>query len=74
MDRVVVTRYVLGFAFMQVCAVKDVTDEEILEVANAKNPSGTEMGWVRVHRESEEHRAPVTCDEHVERTHFLVSC
>ena len=72
MARVVITRSVLGFAFMQVCAVKDVTDEEILEVANVQNPSGTELGWVRVHRG--EDKTLVQCLDDPGRLHFIVSC
>ncbi len=54
MDRVVVTIPFSGICYMQVCAVSDATDEEILEVANSKNPSGTTNGWVEVAREDYE--------------------
>ena len=35
MERVVVSREFMGLFSMQVCAVKDATDEEILEVCRA---------------------------------------
>ena len=45
MDRVVVTNMWCGIVHMQVCAVEDATDNEILVVCNRKNPSGTTNGW-----------------------------
>lgn len=59
---------------MQVCAIKDATDEEILEVCNKENPSGTSGGWLEVVREGEENMLPVTCEDHPERVHYLVVC
>jgi hypothetical protein len=50
-ERVVVTRAFLGICHMQVCAVADATDEEILTTCNSQNPSGTSGGWSRVIRE-----------------------
>jgi hypothetical protein len=86
MERVVVTRNMAGgglmlICHMQVCAVKDATDEEILEVCNRENPSGTTNGWVRVIRsigEDDEMLSdgylPVECDDDADRLHFMVGC
>ena len=81
MDRVVITRPVVGIGAMQVCAISDATDEEILEVCNRENPSGTTCGWgtvVRKHLEPNicipKNNAPVTCADDLGRTHFLVLC
>ena len=71
--RVIVTRPVIGFAHMQVCAVADATDEEILSVCNSENPSGTSHGWTGVIRE-EGVQGPIQCATDPKRTHFLVSC
>lgn len=38
MDRVLVIRTFVGICHMQVCAVNDATDEEILAVCNHANP------------------------------------
>lgn len=86
MERVVVTRAMLNpkeaglyaLAFMQVCAVEDATDDEILTVCNRENPAGTTNGWSRVVRTVEDERAaallPVTCEDDENRKHFLVAC
>lgn len=76
LPRVLVTNPFVGICHMQVCAVSDATDEEILRVSNLENMSGTSQGWGCVHREGDEdERArPVQCGDHPERTHFLVSC
>lgn len=73
MDRVSITQCVVGICFMQVCAVNNATDEEILEVCNRENPSGTINGWVGVVREGRK-EGPVKCDKYEDRTHFLVYC
>lgn len=71
--RVVVSRSVVGLCYMQVCAAPDATDEEILEVCNRENPSGTERGWTSVIRAGE--GAPVPCKfSSPRRTHFLAVC
>ena len=79
MDRVIITSPVVGICHMQVCAVKDATDEEILHVCNRGNPSGTTNGWSSVVREAEPDSifktpAPVACAETPDRIHFLVGC
>lgn len=74
MNRVIVTRPYMGLCGMQVCAVSDATDEEILKVSRNENPCGTTNGWCAVVREDEEGRGPVTCEEDPKRTHFIVEC
>ena len=76
MDRVIVTKAFLGICHMQVCAVEDSTDEEILRVCNKENPSGTTLGWCSVVRSDakEPKRNPVACAQEPGRTHFLVAC
>lgn len=77
MDRVVVTKSIHGIAHMQVCAVSDATDDEILEVCNRLNPSGTSNGWSSVCHEDSEFWgkvAPVQCADDPTRTHFIVGC
>jgi hypothetical protein len=71
-QRVIVTRSICGLCHMQVCVVKDATDEEILDVCNRENPAGTSLGWARVCR-GDEH-APVTCADDPERLHLMVAC
>lgn len=80
MNRVVVSRPIVGFAHMQVCAVADATDEEILLVCNSENPSGTSMGWSSVLRGPAtefwegESKAPVACADDAGRLHLIVGC
>jgi hypothetical protein len=76
MKRVIVTHPMIGICFMQVCAVSDATDEEILEVANRENPAGTENDWTKVARENDEdeRKRPVVCDDDKNRTHFILVC
>ena len=80
MNRIVVTRPFLNIFTMQVCAVSDATDEEILEACNSENPSGTSNGWTHVIRKpdgslgQEDNKAPVQCADDPNRTHFLVLC
>ena len=71
--RVKVTRCILGLAYMQVCAVRDATDTEVLEVCNIENPSGTLGGWVKVHHE-EGPLAPIACEDRPNRWHLIISC
>lgn len=76
MERVVVSNPFIGFTYMQVCAVADASDEEMLEVANTENPSGTTGGWSQVARENykEENMRPVTCEDNPTRKHFILIC
>lgn len=81
-NRVVITKSVIGLTGMQVCAVKDATDAEILEHVNKKNPSGTENGWSKIINTSDDLRElkmgenclPVQCSDDCERVHKLVIC
>jgi hypothetical protein len=73
--RIEVTKPMVGICHMQVCAVEDATDKEILEVCNRENLCGTTNGWINVIRENEDERfRPVQCDKHPGKNHFLVSC
>ena len=78
MERVVVNNFFVNIFTMQVCAVKDATDEEILQVCNSQNPAGTRSGWSKVIRTSDDHdmpeALPVQCAEDPDRLHYLVSC
>ncbi len=85
MKRVVVTRPMIGIYAMQVCAVKDATSEEILEVCNQENPAGTTDGWGIVVRDISQvilkdedydgkNQLPVPCKDDPERMHFIVYC
>ena len=80
MERVIITRPVQGLFFMQVCAVKNATDEEILKKCNRDNPAGTINGWSRVIRETNKELGitkkslPVKCKEHLDRIHYLITC
>lgn len=69
---VVVTKCMVGICHMQVCAVKDATDKEILAVCNSENPSGTRNGWTQVIRRGK--GKPVVCSEDKGRKHFLAVC
>ena len=79
--RVVVTALFINICTMQVCAIADATDEEILAVCNQQNPSGTSNGWSEVIRVADEdnmfknaNKLPVRCDDNPERMHFLILC
>ena len=76
MDRVIVTKPMIGICYMQVCAEANVSDKEILEVANRENPAGTTNGWTTVARDNEEDERlnAVTCDDDPSRKHFIVIC
>lgn len=77
MDRVIVSNPFVGILGMQVCAVKDATDDEILEVCNRDNPSGTSNGWGTVKRDNDElfgETEPVQCDDYKDRLHLIVLC
>jgi hypothetical protein len=81
MERVIVTRPIMGICWMSVCAVDDATDEEILEICNKENPSGTTAGWARVIRKEteltsleNENIRPILCSQEQGRIHFIISC
>ena len=72
MDRIIITKPWVGICHMQVCVVQDATDEEILRVCNADNPSGTTSGWTRIIHKGE--GAPVQCADDSGRLHVLAEC
>lgn len=76
MEKVVVTKGVVGLCHMQLCCEKKATDEEILTVANKENPSGTMNGWVRVERVDPENpkSGEVVCADDADRIHVLAVC
>ena len=76
MERVEITLPYAGLTAMQVCAVEDATDEEILEVVNRENPSGTEAGWSFVARDDYENveARPKPCADNSGRKHFIIIC
>lgn len=72
MKKVLVTRPMVGICHMQVCAEKNVTDDEILQACNKENASGTTNGWAEVIRDGDD--SPVECADDANRLHILVSC
>ncbi len=77
MEKVIVTKPMVGLCHMQVCVDKTATDEEILTVCNRDNPSGTSSGWGRVIKSDDPNWGtigPVQCKEYPSRIHYLVSC
>ena len=80
MKRVEITRGIVGICHMQVCVEADASDEEILAVCNAENPSGTSLGWTTVYRKPSSEDSllkdsgPVTCAGDSKRLHILVAC
>lgn len=81
MNRVVVTKPFCGLVAMQVCACKDATDEEILDVCNKENRAGTSNGWMQVLRTEDQlsngqpkECLPIQCEDAEDRLHFLVYC
>jgi hypothetical protein len=74
--RVQITRPIMGL-YMQVCAVNDAKDKEILDVCNRLNPSGTERGWTGIVRNDKMHPQcnPKPCLSYPKtRTHYMVGC
>ena len=77
MDRVIITKPIVGICHMQVCAHESVTDEEILKKCNQENPSGTTNGWTTVHHTDDEFWGkigPVRCKDYADRKHYMISC
>ena len=77
MNKVIVTRPIVGICHMQVCADKAAMDAEIVEVANRENPPGVTSGTWRIVREVDVHwgdMRPVQCADDPGRTHYMLSC
>lgn len=72
MKRVIVSR--VGVFNLQVCCVKDATDEEILEYAERHHPCGTRAGWSKPQRDNEENPNlnPVPCADDSDRIHLIL--
>ncbi len=81
-QRVLVTLPWAGLRAMQVCVMKNATDEEILEVCNRENPQRTTGGWHTVVRSAEHARelhldetsAPGQCHDCPDRMHKIAVC
>ena len=58
-----------GLFDAQVCTEKSY--EDVLGWINKTNPSGTTNGWNK-HEEGD--FAPVKCESHPERTHYMFQC
>jgi len=77
MDRIIITKPMHGICMMQVCAIKNIKDKELLDYVNIHNPSGTKNGWTKVIRDDKEHPDcnPIKCADHPnKRVHFLIAC
>lgn len=72
LSKVIVTNPVIGICHMQVCAEKDLGEEEVLHEANQQNPSGTFNGWSRIERDG--NLAPVVCADDLSRMHYILVC
>jgi len=79
MDRVIITK--MAALSMQVCAIKDATDEEILLECNRQNLCGTTNGWCHVVRtiseddpEIAKRSLPVQCADDENRIHLIIQC
>jgi hypothetical protein len=79
-QRVLVTLPYAGLRAMQVCVVKDVTDDEILAVCNKENPQLVTGGWHTVVRTEadldgvDNAALPGQCVEYPDRQHMIVLC
>ena len=80
-QRVLVTLPFAGLRAMQVCAVQDATNEEILKVCNEENPQLVTGGWHTVVRTEEDIKdgtsveaLPGRCVEFPDRLHIIVLC
>lgn len=77
MDKVIVTRPMVGICHMQVCAHKDATDDEIVAVANRENPPGVSSGTWSVTRDVSEFwgdMRSVKCEQEPDRIHYMLGC
>lgn len=82
MKRVEIANPFVGICHMQVCAVPDASDDEILALCNCENSSGTTNGWSTVIRENHppselwpiDRIKPINCPQYKGRKHFVVWC
>lgn len=76
MEKIVILRAMNGFFYMNVCADKSATDDEIVAFCNRDNPSGTTNGWSVIRNPDKEYsnRAPVECANDSSRIHLMLSC
>jgi hypothetical protein len=77
MDKVIITRPIIGICWMQACVEDGVSDEEILSECNRLNPAGTQLGWSRIYQDDEEQEKtfrPVRCNDHSNRRHVILVC
>ncbi len=58
-----------GLCDAQVCS--EGTYDEALDFITTTNPAGTDNNWMK---NEEDTFAPVQCDEHTERTHYMFKC
>ena len=81
-DRVFITLPYAGLRAMQVCALPEATDEEILEKCNRENSQRVTGGWHTVVRSRpharechvDEDAAPGACEDCPGRLHKIVLC
>lgn len=81
-ERIITTMPFAGLRAMQVCAVADVTDEELLAFGNKDNPQMVTGGWHHVVRSVKdckklgvnENAVPGDCKECPGRKHFILVC
>lgn len=82
MEKIVITRPMIGICHMGVCAESSCTDDEILAYANLHNPAGTSNGWSHIIREDEpssdlwpiDRLRPVPCRDYANRVHLILVC
>lgn len=78
MEKVIMTKCMVNIYTAQVCAEKELPDEEILSLINASDPSGTSNGWIHVVREVtdvfNENCMPKQCANYPNRMHYLITC
>ena len=63
----------VGLLSIQVCALSKLSDDEIMRITNLIHPSGTTNGWCHIERERKG-ATPVDCEEHFDRTHYIIHC
>lgn len=81
-ERVFMSQVYAGLRAMQVCVLKDVPDQEILDFCNKVNPQQVTGGWHTVVRDAAHAKecevdvcsAPGQCVECPDRLHKIVLC